>query len=536
MTIRYIDINRGSDASADPTNPATPWQNLSKLITVSAAAGDAFLLASDSTWEIDIATTLALPSSWAGAKNAPVVIGRYAVSSSAPSSELPTITWRRSLEPADWTYDGANNCWSNDCGVTLGSLAYVRLGTGAVWSAGTATTTALPLASVDGLYRLSGSTLQVYAPAGTDPTTYYGRVHLAPNATGLIRPNSLSKYVRFEDLLYKDGGAAISFYSNNTNVCGVELRRGRMEGGSCCLSTTASTVDTNMDVVIDGLIASDFGTTALWAFSSANGTFRNLEVKNCEFHRGLNGAKQGQVYMQAKMRSCAIHHNLFEGSRYGSYSTPLDGCGLYAEHISDGVVAYANTFTNHTRAVTLNSGRVAIVRDSLFYDCYQAIKVGDASTNNATDYTIDSNTIVAGADVPAAYGSLSAQGSGVDCYFGPSNNSVNLKVRNNIVVNVGAVTATQQAAVMFSGAMPFGNYTLDISDNTMMGYNYMASVLNSGVETASTRSTDANPRLDDAYRLAAGSPVIHTAQHLGYRLDMAGRVRWNPPSPGAFEA
>ena len=49
-----------------------------------------------------------------------------------------------------------------------------------------------------------------------------------------------------------------------------------------------------------------------------------------------------------------------------------------------------------------------------------------------------------------------------------------------------------------------------------------------------TDSTD-DPTVDADGRPHSGSPLIHAGTHTGYRNDITGRLRHNPPTVGAYE-
>lgn len=540
MTTRYIDFLRGDDASADPTDSATPWKTFKMIVSVAAAPGDKFLFADDGVWDTYIADRAAVPLNWTGTAANPIYLGAYTPTGSTNPGGRPTFTYRKEIAAGEWTYSAPNNAWYYDqTPIQIGAVAYVRLGNTDWWSAGTTSTTTLPLASIEGAYKVSGSILYVYAPAGTDPTTYYGRAHLGVSGNGaMLNMSSRTCYVTLDGLLFKDSGTIFYLYSNTTNACGVNVLNCSMEGGSAAIVINPATVDTSIDILVDNFLAKDFGTTSMWTTQNSTTTIRTFEVRKSTFINGCNGTNQGQIYMQAPVRTGAVHHNIFVRSHFGGLATQYDGCGVYCELGSNGGNVHSNTFYEHGQAIILNSGKTAVVKNNKIYNCYRGITCSDGGAGSSTNYTIDNNTIVGGANIPADSGSaLMNIGRGIQCYFTSAGGTINITIRNNIIVNTQEVAtpAEAQGAILFWGSKPIGGYTLDISNNCADGFAYMATVKDSGVSTATTNPVMEDLLLSPDYQLTDASPAIESGVFLGYMADLTGQPFWNPPSIGAYE-
>lgn len=193
----FIDANRGSDSNSG-LSMAAPWASLSKITAqTDAGPSDYFLLEAESRWKLDydvgndqrvVASTL-----WTGTRRNPVTIGRYTYSSQEVSLK-PTIIFHHEIAADEWVYDANLNGWLWTA--PTGHVNYfglLRLGD--TWvansidqSAAVEGTSTGAVASIDGRYNKTSTNnkLLLYAPAGSNPTTYYGKVIYSPEATGAI--------------------------------------------------------------------------------------------------------------------------------------------------------------------------------------------------------------------------------------------------------------------------------------------------------------------------------------------------------------
>jgi len=532
MTTKYIDWNRGSDSN-DGSTPALAWKNLTKIDDTAYAAGDAFLLASDSVWEYDIATRIAPPNTWTGTRSNPVVIGRYAVEST--STSLPTIRWNRRLLTTDWTYDAGNNCWYYDAPFSIGDYCMVRVvGTWLPSRTGAASGSAgLPLASVDGRYHNgSGGTatrFYMYAPSGTNPTTYYGEVLLGITGTGLFTVSSARGFVKFQDLRFEETGNGISGFSGTAADVGIIVHRIEGETVSTLVSGVVVGATGQLYVDIKELDITDWGSTAVWTYASAGAGFRQVDIARCRIHDGMHNYSQGAIYHQVRttgMRS-QIYDNVFSGVRFGTRDKTADGCAIYCEIGSSDTDVYRNRVDDSYMAYQDNSGRANRWFSNIATGCKTFMKLSDETDVGAMDAEIFGNTAIVGASVSPEFGSGDT-GTGIRCITDV--NQTGVRINNNLFVNTGSLVGT--AILTPSTTITTRNF----DNNAVTNYTYVAKREFGPFTTETVTGTvTADPLLTDSYKPRPGSPLLGAGTHLGYTRDIDRKQRPNPPAIGAYD-
>ena len=529
MVARYVDWNRGSD-SYDGSTPALAWKNLTKIDDAAAAAGDVFLLADDSEWSYGLSTRIIPPTSWAGVRNNPIIIGKYSPLSS--SSGKPTIKWRNLITAGEWTYSAPNNAWTYTAPGNVGGLALVRLGS--TWDASRIDGTQLPLASIDGRWTNSGTTFYLYAPAGTNPTDYYGEVMLSTEA-GFFTISSARGWVTLQDLHFAETGCAIFGYSGTAADVGVVAQRisGRTVSG--LIRFLGDTTNAQLYGYVRDIDVSDWGSTVISSSTTGNGGILACEITGGTISDGLHTFAQGAVYLQnraANLRT-KVSGMRISGVRWGSRNKVTDGCAIYTETGNDAADIYNNIVSDSVCAFQDNSGQSSRWWGNLVVNCGTAMRMSDQNTNNAAAHEFFGNTCIVGAsvtDAMAPFGGIPAE-AGWRGYKATATGTItSLSVRNNVFVNTGSL---QAAAILTPEITP--SASTYINNAASGGYTNVAKREYTATVETSTGSVTADPMLSSGYRPMTGSPLIGAGAHLGYSRDADGIQRPKPPSIGAFD-
>lgn len=526
MTTYYVDYNRGSDSNAG-TSMSAPWKHWTKIDDAAKSAGDVILFANDSVWEYDLSTRVTPPTSWVGTQTKPVVIGKYSPLSAGTGN--PTVRWNTKIAAGDWTYSAPNNCWQYTSPLDPGAQCLVRLGN--TWAASRIDGTQLPLASVDGRYSASGTTFSLYAPAGTNPTDYYGEVLLS-SQKGFLALSSERNCIDVEDIDFEYTCAGIVAYSGTAADVRFNLRR---IGGRFVSVPIYANSDSpgQLFLSIKDCNFTEWGSAAIHVLTNGGAGMKQVEISGNTITNGLHCFAQGAIYIQTRGTGLVtrVHDNHISGVRWGSRDKIYDGCGIYVETGADVVEVYRNTIYDAGCAMQDNSGRGSKWFSNLVYDCKTAMRVSDQSDRNAMAHEFYNNTCIVGVD-KSAYSEFGVQPSeaGWRCYR-PTGTITSLLVKNNVFVNQGAV---QAAAILTPEVTPITSSY--INNAASGGYTNIAAREHTPftVET-STGSVTADPFLTDDYRPKSGSPLLQAGVHLGYTRDINGKQRPNPPSIGAYD-
>lgn len=526
MAIYYIDYNRGNDSN-DGLSVGAPWKELTKLDDAAKSAGDMILLANDSIWTYPLATRLVPPATWTGTKSNPVIIGKYSPLSAGTGK--PTIKWRNLIAAGDWTYSAPNNAWAYTAPGTIGAQCLVRLGNS--WAASRADPSVLPLESVDGRYSHSGTTFYLYAPAGTDPTTYYGGV-LFSTEQGFITVTSGRECVDIEDLRFEDTGCGILAYSGTAVDLRVNVRR---IDGKIVSNLIRANSDSPGQLIFSasGCDISGFGSSAIIALANSAGGMKSIRIFGNNISDGPYTFSQGGIYIQSKSAGCTTHiyENVCHGIRWGTRDKTADGSAIYAEAGADDVRVYRNTVYDSVVAFQDNSGRATKWYSNLVYDCTVAMRVSDQSAVNAMAHEFYGNTCIVGADKSAYTNFGPAPAGSGHRTFKETGTITSLLVKNNVFVNTGA---THAAAILTPTITPSSSSY--INNAAWGGFTNVArrEYTPFTVET-STGSVTSDPLLSVTYRPTVGSPLLGAGTQLGYVRDIEGKQRPNPPSIGAYD-
>jgi len=421
MAEYLIDFNRGNDANAGTI--AAPWQNLSKLSTLTLNNGDTVWLANDSHWVLSARYSF---GTIAGTKRLPVTVARR--DTGGGGGAYPTITYNISIAANQWTYSAPNNAWTYDAGFLPGLMAWIELGGSKLAMYQEA---ALPLASIDGCWTKSGNTIYLYAPATIDPTTYYGGIIWSPSDKAPINFSNDGGYLVIDGLKFTRTGTGIIAYADTAGTREIVVRNCRSyDTGPLVFANTNTAGD--MRVTVEDCVGErtsaafvhlqDVGGVGMGPYTIQRNRFRNS---------GL-GFPQGAIYLQVRGAPGKVLFNDIADAKYGTPLQLNDGCCIYAEIGSSQVLVAGNYLHDSICAMQDNSGRTTTWTGNIIENCWNAMKCTDESNNNATNHTFVNNTIIgAGSPDPRPQYTDKPSGNGWWAYE-TTTPAMTLNISNNI--------------------------------------------------------------------------------------------------------
>ena len=552
-TSYFIDFNRGSDSNAG-TSTGAPWKTLAKITnTASLGPGDQVLLADDSEFDLAIADRVVPQNNWTGTLANPVIIGKYSPSSQSVGNK-PVIRWNIQTAPSDWTYDGAKNGWIYTHPTAhINAQCLVRLGD--TWDAHCPDQTVnAAVASIDGRWNVgqsasSNDRIILWAPADTNPVTYYGGVLISPAAVGAITLSSGRGAITVENILFERTGCGVSMYSGTTAAANFVAR---CLSGRICSGLVYASGDTSgvLKAWVLDCDLWDFGSTGLQAYAVGGAGIAYLEIARNRLGNGGHGNSQAAIYLQVRNSArdviTHVHHNWVTGYRWGTRDKGYDGSAIYCETGSDGVLVYANVAERMYCAYQDNSGRRNRWMGNVAAECRLGMRIGDQQNNNQSDTYLYNNTFLIGAlsQQPTEWGaSQGAEYPGVWMYKSTGGN-LNVTAANNIVANIGAGTA--RAAF----GLPDNAGTMTLNGNWLYGFGadtMVASSNSSAGSLTNVGTSDPRPYLmaDGALKIAptttwgtlsSDNPLATTGAYVeGVKL-INGRLRPGACPVGAYAA
>jgi len=498
MALYKIDYNRGSDSNNGTT---APFKNLSKITGLTLASGDIIALANDSYWEQT--NRVALPTSTAGTQSNPVLITNY--DPGGYPTTKPRISFRRSIPANEWTYDEANNGWYWDCTpIATGALhwgAYVAFGGEDGWRQGIEFP--LPMKSRDKTWKESTKFLYVYAPAGTDPTTYYGSVEFG-HSHQIFTFNNSANYLIVENIRVERGAGLIFLYSNG-GTRKVVIR-------NCESYNAAMPVrfgldpGSNMTGIVEDNNFNESQTTFVAIGSGPTGS-GHIYVRRNKCVGGGRSWPSGQIYTQSKMAWCEIIGNDLRGARYGTPYAPTDGCAVYTETGAERVIVAGNYIHDCYQAMQDNSGGGVIWMGNLVANCFRGMHLTDQESVGAMNHRFYNNTLLVGVPIQPEYGSM-GPGKGWRAF---GSETFAFDVRNNIIVDVGG--NCDKAGIL----TPEGEWSGTLSHNLVYGFPAIAAKefsSGAGVTPEPTNSIDDDPLLTSGVALSSDSPCKGTGTYI----------------------
>jgi len=442
MTVYYLDNNRGNDSN-DGLSALAPWKNLSKIAAVTAATpGDAFLLADDSLWRLNPTQRVVPPTTWTGIQKNPVVIGKYSPSSQS-IGQRPLIIMNAETVPADWTYDAALNGWKYLYPTAHINNAALLLLADSWLASATDNNSDTAVESVDGRYkaRTDNQTLVLFAPAGTNPVDYYGKVVVGAQAGGAFSLSSGRRAITVRGLEFFETGCGVSCYSSTADPAVFVIEDCRMRRG--CLATLVGASGGNLRAWVRHNEVTDFGSIGLQVNSTGGAGIAHAELAQNKVSDGVRQWAQAGIYLQcrnaAREAICFVHHNEVSHCRWGTQDKAYDGCGIYLETGADGCMVFANEIHDCFTALQDNSGRRNFITGNVVRDCRRGIRITDENNNNQSDTRLYNNTFLVGdlRQRATEFGNTiqGADYPGIWAYKGTG--TLNVIARNNIIANIG---------------------------------------------------------------------------------------------------
>lgn len=549
MTIYYLDNNRGSDSN-DGTSPLTPWKNLAQIAaTTGATAGDAFLLADDSKWQLNNTTRVLPPASWRGTENNPVVIGKYSPSSQS-IGQRPLLVMHEETTAGQWTYDAGLNGWTYTYPSSHLNLA-VLLRLNDSWIASTTDESRNdPVQSVDGRYRArtDAVTLLLYAPANANPVDYYRKVVVSPQALGAIGLSSGRHWITAQDLSFTETGCGVLLFSMTSAPAAYVVQRCLMQTGGA-LVTVGGESPGNVRAWVRDNEVYDFGAIGIHVNATGGAGIAYAEVCRNRIDDGVRQWAQGGIYLQvrnaARETVCFVHSNEISNCRWGTKDKAFDGSAIYLETGSDGVRVYGNVLHDNYVALQDNSGRRNYFSGNLIYNCRRGIRVTDESNNQNGEVFLDNNTFLVGdLNQNATEFGNTTQGADYPAVWSLStDHAIKINARNNIFANVGG----QRGRAAFGLAQVATTY--DLRNNWVYGFE--TDVLNGSTNEAladpptvtNAGTTDPRLYLEADYALRTGGYTLASPNPLGIaglyvpgvRMQGGRRVRPGRVPVGAFD-
>ena len=514
MAEHKIDFNRGSDSN---DGISAPWKNISKLASATAlTSGDSVLLADDSEWNLTAHTTV--NSGWTGTRGAPITIGKYSPLSA--SNSKPKITYARSIAANEWTYDAGSNAWYMQwhASLNVGTDSYIKLG--GEWGLCQADD-ALPLETRDRAWKNgdtpNGGKVYVYAPAGTNPTDYYGSVEFAPQAIGVFHFNSNGGFVIVEDLSVQGGPLASLYSSSGTRE--FLLRRIAFDDVGSCVRQFSETSG-SLILGVEDCEFSRGGAAYITTVATSGAGFGGFRATNNRFMGGGIALSRGNIYLQARGNGVSyVASNRFDGPTWGAGFTPLDGCAVYAEVGASNVVVVGNIVRNAFCAFQDNTGRSTTWMGNIAIDCNAMMKCTDVEAVGAADHRFYNNSgIRLGAPVETLSGHT-VGGIGWHSY-----EDLACDLRNNLFTKHPDAPANPAIEVGTSA-------TGTIANNAAYGFSTLVETYQGAASPiTATGTVTSDPLLDSSYRPTANSPCIGAGTYLANARHFGGK-RMSPVSP-----
>lgn len=466
----FIDRNRGNDSN-DGLSKNAAWASLSKIAAqTDAGPSDFFLIERESAYELDLASRIVPPTSWTGVRRQPVTIGNYSYLSGNVGVR-PMISCFQRMQASDWTYNAPLNGWTATfTGTFVNSLAWLWIGDG--WAANSIDQTpGTAVASIDGRFHYtSNTTLLLYAPAGTNPSDYYGEILYAPQAVGAITLSSGRKSIRVTGLHFEKAGTGASMYSGTTAAADFEL-------DDCTATKVSSLAYANGDTV--GVLRAsihdnevwNFGPLAIHAYSTGGAGIQSVDIYGNRLRDGGHIQSQASIYVQVRNTDrsgvAKVHHNDISGYRWGTRDKGYDGCGIYCETGADGVQVFANSVHDQYCAYQDNSGRRNFWYGNVAYNVRLGFRLSDQMLNNQSDCRLINNTLLVGdlGQVPSQWGSAQGQEyPGIWMY--KTSSTLNLTATNNIIANLGG----QRGRAAFGLPDVYATSTYSLTNNWIYGF------------------------------------------------------------------
>jgi hypothetical protein len=487
MTIRYIDFNRGSDAS-DGSTPALAWKNIAMMSNFQPNAGGGIYLASDSIW--NISQTLASSGSQSQTRFNGTESSRAFISAYTPfggdAALMPTISRKYLPVESDWLWDS-----TLDYGVARGwylQFAYgasqwdimVEINGIIVETTNQDTTNNTGLGHINGTQ--TGAHIGSYSNGMTYDTLRFNFDYSGTNVAGATGARLYLSGLGLHSLnvgfdpssVYGPNTIKVAFNTywsfwdslNYTTISGVKVQNG---GGLLLYQATADTVrqgfeltgcksyDTTCPVRINSGTGSV--NTTQWDMDIHDNDFERLTGpaliaygvgvtgyfrKNTMTNGNLASSMGGGVYMQLKpsmvggtKKPFRVESNIADTWKNGAGNNTWDGGCYYADIQDEGTIFRGNTAKNSFVAFQCGSGSRSEWYANKSINCEYFGLFNNALSMDKQDYVFAHNLHVAAALGTFTHGeSATVHPYSFAVYSsGSSANFVGGKFVNNVLIN-----------------------------------------------------------------------------------------------------
>src|SRR5574343_98433 len=549
----YLNTVTGNDAN-DGLSDATAWKTVGKVTAAAGAgtltAGHTLGISNNSVF--GTADRLVFSAGSNTAINGASEDRRFTITHYDPGgypNDRPT--WRNRTwtpAPADWTWDAVNNAWyyTHPNARTWGRSAYVRIA--GQWGQMVVNGGYAALNADRRCYAPTGSgtRLYVWAPAGTDPTTYYASrwsgsrlteggieavIEVCDTQDGCISFAGCGNFVTVDGLRFHRVGLGIiwSNYSFSANL-----------NGFCVQDCDADYVgmfvralqDSNSSYTMRGSVignrTTNIGAECVHLYCKATG-WRISGNWAQDVNAGMSYG--GCLYVQeGATGTTALFDKRLEGNYcrragFNRGDAVWDGCFGYNEVRGRGWRFSGNFCEEMHVAFQTNSGLPLTASGNICSDVDVLCLCGDEQAVGNLAPTFEDNTMVecrlnayvnGGMSAPAPVWLLSNAGAG---------RTVNWW--NNSVQFAAGVSAPVISAL---------DDTTITADGNHVGSSVTSLVKRANGSTSNPgRVTVADIAMDSSFCPPSGSPIEGRGYHTRYRLDARQRMRQNPPTPGANE-
>ena len=468
----YVDAIRGNNLH-NGTTKASALQTIERAITLSSLTpGTVIALANDSVFDL---TQPVRFINVAGTASARIYLTNYDPGG-APDT-LPKIRYRFKPTSAQWIWDTAKLAWYfvHPNNSTFG-YAYVRFNDGTWGSSYTYTKDFAKLQNTKYAYLSDQEYKRIYvhAPAGTDPTTYYGGITIAGDELGCLLMQRGGSYVTIENIDFEESPTLVTIgaYTNTAaNIVDFEIRNCHGTNVVGLLGAWADPHQYTVQVHAHDCTLQHYAAAGI---TLANNSRNSIIEDNWFVDGGKGNSSAGGVYLQerqvataANLTGTIVRRNFIDTYANGVGDHPFDGAGLYCEINSDGCLIQNNIVINCRTALQDNSGRSNKFVGNLLI-CDRALMITDQMPNHTTQTIFDGNTIYSQTNrnaYPAPGAAASSSNAVVAWRIDNANSNYSFKARANVIRAAGFVG--RQAVFLFGSdyGTPVPSY--DLTGNTV---------------------------------------------------------------------
>lgn len=422
----YVNFNTGNDTTGDGSK-GNPYKTIDKIATLVLPAGSCIALSNDSTFDLTNRITFAV--SLSTGVNGTSETNRWTLTNYDPGG-FPTLRPRirfcykpvagPSGTPGGWTWDAAASAWyfTNPNARNFGWETLCRFplrSAEGVWGenrgiyggtpGGAGTIAQHVIADYDFWAETSTNPTRcyVYAPPGTDPTTYYGgagSVVLGEGQAAALNFSRCGKFATIDNIVFEDCGVGVIYtnYGGSENLANFVVQR-------CTFLNCGVGILVNQDLnssytMAPALLQNVFVGMGVAAAKTQCKAKEAVIAGNYIRSVAHSTSFAGGIYVQESKTGTAvplnnlIAQNYIEDVKFNRGRSPYDGASIYTESGSTAWTVYANFMTKSHIGIHDNSGGAHRYLFNIFDDIDIPLGVSDASAWNGTNVTFAFNTAI----------------------------------------------------------------------------------------------------------------------------------------------